>query len=312
MSAPPNWIEVRVIVPLGWHELAAEALALGPCTTVALGATSIASTPPPEGHDFVRTFYLAADDSPALRERVASALGGLAEATGMEELKDLPLEFLPLPAEDYATSWRKSWRPYRLRRGGRELVLLPPWDERSKTPIPDDSLRLVIEPGGAFGSGRHATTRICCGVLLERIKGGERVLDAGSGSGILAVVANLAGAGACLGFDTDPAAQPAAERLARDNHAEQASFRTGDLSCVDPSEGPYDVLLANIYSDVIQAQAANLASRLSPDGWFAFSGCPIFHVKPTLAAIEAAGLRVREQRLRGRWMTFVGEPAGKG
>lgn len=312
MGALSSWIEVRVAVPLGWHELAAEALALGPCTTVILGATSIASDPPPEGHDFVRTFFLASDDSPALRERVAKAIGGLAEATGMEELEDLSLEFLPLPAEDYATSWRKSWRPYRLRRGGRELVLLPPWDERSKAPIPADSLRLVIEPGGAFGSGRHATTRACCGVLLERIQGGERVLDAGSGSGILAVVASLAGAAECLGFDTDPAAQPAAERLALDNHATGANFRTGDLSCVDLDEAPFDVLLANIYSDVIQAQAANLAARLAPDGWFAFSGCPIYHVEPTLAAIEAAGLRVREQRLRGRWMTFVGEPARRG
>lgn len=309
MSAPSSWIEVRVAVPIGWHELAADVLALGPCSTVALGATSIASTPAPDGFDFVRTFFLASDDSPALREQVTTAIDGLAEATGMEELEGLELVFLPLPAEDYATSWRKSWRPYRLRRGGRELVLLPPWDERSKTPIPADSLRLVIEPGGAFGSGRHATTRTCCGVLLERIQGGERVLDAGSGSGILAVVASLAGARECLGFDTDPAAQPAAERLALDNHASAAKFRTGDLSCVGPDEGPFDVLLANIYSDVIQSQAANLAAHLSPQGWFAFSGCPIFHVEPTLAAIEAAGLRVREQRLRGRWMTFVGEPA---
>jgi ribosomal protein L11 methyltransferase len=70
----------------------------------------------------------------------------------------------------------------------------------------------------------------------------------------------------------------------------------------------YDVMLANIYSDVIQAHALELARRLAPGGWFVFSGCPTHHREATLAAIEGAGLRVREHHQRGRWCTFIGGP----
>lgn len=308
MTAPkqaPAWVEARVAVPTGWHEFAAEVLAVGPCTTVAVGAHSVASEPPPPDHEYVRTFFPAADDSPDLRASLQSALDRLAGLTEEPELEGLGIEFLPLPAEDYATSWRKSWRPFRLRRKGRELLVLPAWDRASEETPPAD-LHLWIQPGGSFGSGRHATTRTCMAVLLERIQGGERVLDAGTGSGILAVLARLAGAGEALGFDTDPVSKPAAEELARENNAAGVQFRTGTLDCVAEDEGPFDVVLANIYSDVIQAEAKHLASVLAPGGWFAFSGCPLHHLEATRAAILAAGLHIERERLRGRWMTFVG------
>lgn len=306
LQIPSSWVEARVAVPLGWHELAAEALALGPCTTVAVGAHSVATTDPPDGHDYVRTFFPAADDGPAMRTEVQAALDRLAQRAAVPELEGLTVEFLVLPAEDYATSWRKTWRPFRLRRGGRELALLPSWDPHADRYRPAADLRLLIEPGGSFGSGRHATTRTCLAVLLERIRGGERVLDAGTGSGILAVVARLAGASECLGFDTDPVSQSAANELAQRNDADRTEFRTGTLDCIQVQEGPFDVLLANIYSDVIQSEAGRLARYLAPDGWFAFSGCPLHHLEATREAIQAADLHIDEERLRGRWMTFVG------
>ncbi len=301
----PAWVEARVAVPTGWHELAAEALAIGPCTTVAVGAHSVASKPPPAQHEYVRTFFPAADDGPDLRAKLQAALDRLAGLTEEPELEGLGIDFLPLPPEDYATSWRKSWRPFRLRRKDRELLVLPAWD-RGAEQAPSADLHLWIQPGGSFGSGRHATTRTCMAVLLERIRGGERVLDAGTGSGILAVLARLAGAEEALGFDTDPVSKPAAEELAKENNTSHVQFRTGTLECVASDEGPFDVVLANIYSDVIQAEAARLASVLAPGGWFAFSGCPLHHLEATRAAILAAGLRIDQERLRGRWMTFVG------
>ena len=307
LSIPSSWVEARACVPLGWHELVAEALAIGPCTTVAIGAHSVATAPPDDGYEYVRTFFRSSADGPDLRAKVQSALDQLAERAQVPELKGLSVDFLVLPAEDYATSWRKSWRPFRLRRGGRELALLPSWDPHADRYRPGTDLRLLIEPGGSFGSGRHATTRTCLGVLLERIRGGERVLDAGTGSGILAVVARLAGAEQCLGFDTDPLSQVAASELARDNGADRTEFRTGTLACIENGEGPFDVLLANIYSDVIQANAASLAQLLSTEGWFAFSGCPLQHLDGTRDAILAAGLQIDEERLRGRWATFVGQ-----
>jgi ribosomal protein L11 methyltransferase len=295
----PRWIEVRVLVPRGWCELVAETLAIGPCTSVAFGSPSLGTQVPPDGFDFVRTFVPARDDTHELRARVAAELARLGETTGAGELRHLVPEFKPLPAEDYATSWMKSWKAFRVGR----LCVLAPWS--TSQPRPGDMV-MHLEPGGAFGSGRHATTRTCLRIVLERIRGGERVLDAGSGSGILGVAAAMCGAGAVLGFDLDPAAAPHATELAERNAvADRCRFVTAGFEALDGS-GPFDVVLANIYADVIQARAVDLRAVLAPGGWFAFSGCPVNHAVATRAAIERAGFVIEEERVRGRWHTFVG------
>jgi ribosomal protein L11 methyltransferase len=299
LSAPHAWVEVRVLAPRGWCELVAETLAIGPCTSVAFGRPSLATDEAPDGFDFVRTFVPARDDSPALRREIEAALALLAEATGAGELRNLAPQFKPLPPEDYATSWKKSWKAFRVGR----LCVLAPWS--TGQPRAGD-ITMRLEPGGAFGSGRHATTRMCLRVLLERIRGGERVLDAGSGSGILGVAAAMCGARAVLGFDTDPNAEPHASELAQTNGvADRCRFVTAGLETLTGLP-PFDVVLANIYADVIQAHAAELREALAPAGWFAFSGCPVHHASTTRTAIERAGFVIEEERVRGRWHTFVG------
>lgn len=298
-----SWTEVRVLVPLGWQELVAERLAFGPCTSAAFGRPNLGVEAAPEGFDYVRTFVPNHEDTNELRESLKGAIESLAQLTEVEELAGLRVEFKALPPEDYATSWKKSWKPFRVG----PLCLLPPWDERE---VRAHEKRLTIEPGGSFGSGRHATTRTCLRVLTRRIKGGERVLDAGCGSGILSVATALLGAESALGFDIDSNSEVAGAQLARDNGVDEAcSFRTGGFECLDEAETGYDVVLANIYSDIIQQYATELHDRLAPDGWFAFSGCPAHHELPTVAAIEAAGLVIDEHLVRGRWHTFVGRRA---
>lgn len=300
MSTPLAWTEVRVLVPDGWHELVAERLMFGPCTSAAFGRPSLGVDEAPEGFDFVRVFLSQAEDCPELRAELTERLATLAAATGATELEGLAPSFKQLPPEDYATSWRKSWKPFRVG----PLCLLPPWDPREVGP---GEQRLTIQPGGSFGSGRHATTRTCLRVLTRRIQGGERVLDAGAGSGLLSVAAVMLGAESATGFDIDPNSKLAGEQLAGDNGVAAAcSFRIGGFECLKDSETEFDVVLANIYSDVIQAHALGLAGRLAEDGWFAFSGCPDHHREPTVAAIEAAGLVIEEPLQRGRWHTFVG------
>lgn len=296
-----GWTEIRVDAPVGWHELVAEALAFGPCTTVVLGTTSIAATQPEPGDEAVRTFVHAEADTPALRADIEARLTALVEIVGDDELSGLAPRFKPLPAEDYATSWRKAWKPFRVG----HLVLLPPW--RDEGPPRTTDIRLTIEPGGSFGSGRHATTRTCLRVLGQRIRGGERILDAGAGSGILSVAGTLLGAESALGFDIDPAAGPCGRSLAGDNGvSERCTFRQGDFSVLEDSDTAFDVILANIYADVLQAHAVELAARLAPGGWFAFSGCRIDHRDATVLALEAAGFVIEDERHRGRWVTFVG------
>lgn len=296
-----GWTEVRVDVPLGWQELVGEALSFGPCTTVALGTTSIAARQPDANSEAVRTFVMAKDDNPAFRASVQAKLEALGEAVGVDELRGLKAAFKPLPPEDYATSWRKDWKPFRVGK----LVLLPPW--REEGPPRDTDMRLTIEPGGSFGSGRHASTRTCLRVIDLRIRGGERVLDAGTGSGILSVAATMLGANSALGFDIDPASRTSAEELAESNGvAARCDFREGDFSVLGDDEANFDVVLANIYADVLQAHAAELKRRLAPDGWFAFSGCRVDHRDATVAKMSEVGLEVHEERRRGRWVTLVG------
>ncbi|QDV05239.1 Ribosomal protein L11 methyltransferase [Planctomycetes bacterium Poly30] len=299
-----GWTEVRVDVPQGWQELVAETLNFGPCTTVAFGTTSIAARQPEEGHDAVRTFVMAQDDTPSFRQRVQVKLDELVELIGVEELTGLRADFKPLPPEDYATSWRKDWKPFRVGR----LVLLPPW--REEGPPRESDIRFTIQPAGSFGSGRHASTRTCLRVIDQRIRGGERVLDAGTGSGILSVAATLLGAESAVGFDIDPVSKPTADELAEDNGvAARCDFRPGDFSALREDEIGFDVVLANIYADVLQAHAAEFHRRLAPTGWFAFSGCRFDHRDATVAKMNEVGLRIDEERQRGRWVTFVGARA---
>jgi len=298
-----GWTEVRVDVPLGWQELVAEQFAAAPFTGAVLGEPTVgagAAGAPPEGFDALRAYCPAAADTPALRAAVADGLASLADRAGAAELAGLAAAFRRLPPEDYANSWKKSWRPFRV---GRLCVVAPGWSGAAR---PGD-LRLELEPGGTFGTGRHATTRTCLRVLQERVEPGQRVLDAGTGTGIQTVAAALLGATHGVGFDVDPSSRPAARELARRNGVEpRCEFREGGFEVLDERNRDFDGLVANLYSDLIQRHAAELAARLRAGGWFAVSGCPVHHREPTRAALEAAGLVVERELATGRWHTFEG------
>lgn len=306
MSAPVRWTEVRVLVPEGWLELVGQALAELTEGGAAFGRPSLGTEPAPEGFDHVRGYLPDRDDTPGRRGAILLELARLAEATGAPELADLRVEFRALPPEDYATSWRKTWKPFRVGR----LCILPPGDERE---LRAGDLRLVLEPGGAFGSGRHVTTRECLRAAQERTRPGQRLLDAGSGSGILAVAGVLLGAESARGFDVDPNARPYAEALARENGvADRCTFVTCGFEALDGSVEPFDGVLANLYADVLCAESGRIARALRPGGWFAWSGCESRHATRVLEAISRCDLLLDEMRIRGRWHTFVGSRAPRG
>jgi len=302
MSSAKSWTEIRVVVPDGWGELVSDLFAAAPFTGVAFGPSSLATEPAPAGFGYLRAFVPFDHDDAALRARVRTALDDLAARVGLEELADMTLRFQPLPAEDWANSWKESWRAFRCG----DLAVVPRHFEGVLRPT---DRRMVLDPGGVFGTGRHATTRTCIQVLQQRLKGGEQLLDAGCGTGILAATALLFGAEHVLGFDIDSGAASHFAELMDDNQlGASASFRTGGFEVLGFDE-TFDVVLANIYSDVIAAHAEDLAARIRPGGWFAFSGCPVHHSRETRAAIEMAGLVIEEERIRGLWHTFVGRPA---
>ena len=294
-----NWTEVRVIVPYGWGELVAGLFAASPFTGVAFGPSSLASEPLPEGLGYLRAYVPSDHDSDALRQGVRKRLDELAESVGDDELVGLPVRFHPLPEEDWANSWKKSWKPFRCG----DIAVVP---KHYNGPVRETDKRLVLDPGGVFGTGRHATTRTCIKVIQARMRGGESVLDAGCGTGILAGVALLSGARRVVGFDLDPSAASHFDELMTDNNlSAQATFRAGGFEVLRPDE-QYDVVVANIYSDIIQDHARDLRRVLKSDGWFVFSGCPVHHAVATRKAIAASGLVIEAEHVRGLWHSFEG------
>ncbi len=300
MASPIAWVEVLVSAPQGWGELVAEALALGPCTSVAFGAPSLGTEPAREGWEYVRTYFPENEDSPQLRARIEGELAALAERTGALELADIGVRFRRLPPEDFASSWRKAWKPFRVGR----LTVLPP--EVTRAPRASD-VRMALEPGGAFGTGRHPTTRACLRFLQAESLAGARVLDAGCGSGILAVAAVLLGARAAAGFDIDPHAIPYALALASQNGvAERCQFVAAGFECLSELGPPFDLVLANLYADLIEEHALELAGALRPGGRFALSGVLSEKRASVLKALDCAGLRVEAIAERGRWDAYAG------
>lgn len=302
-SDAESWTEVRVEVPFGWQELVSEALCAGPCKASVIGAAPHGTTPASPGREVVRTYLLDSRDCEEARAEIRARLDALCERVGDPELSDLEPSYRSLPPEDYAETWRKVWKPFRTGR----ICVIPTWDERT---LRDGDMPLRLEPGAVFGSGRHATTRTCLGALQGLVRPGDRVLDAGCGTGILSVAATMLGAESALGFDIDELARPAGNRLARDNGVGAAcTFLEAGFECLEERPGPYDGVIANIYAAIIQEQAATLAASLAPGGWFLFSGCAAMHREPTERAIEAAGLRIHGIHVRGRWHTYRGESA---
>lgn len=299
-GAPLVWREIAVRVPEGWQELVAERLAARFSSGAVFGRASLASEPVPAGVELVRVFA-AGERALAELERDARAeLNELAEQADVPELSSLVVVVRELPPEDFARSWEKRWKPFRV---GRIAVIAP----NASSKLRPSDLALRLEPGGAFGTGRHTTTRSCLRVIGRRIVGGERVLDAGCGNGVLAVAALLCGAERAVGFDVDPHAVPYAEALARENRVlARCDLRAGGFDVLGGSDLRFDAVFANIYADLIQRHAAALASRLAPHGWFVFSGCHRDHRAATEAAIAAAGLAIEARVSTGRWDTYEG------
>ena len=142
--------------------------------------------------------------------------------------------------EDWQNGWRKYYHPMEI---GQRLAVVPSWQEYDT-----DRVKLILDPGLAFGTGGHETTSLCLEALDERVKGGERVLDIGTGSGILAIAALKLGAASAEGVDIDPVAvRTAGENAALNGVADKLTVLVGDLS--DKASGTYDIITANIVAN---------------------------------------------------------------
>jgi ribosomal protein L11 methyltransferase len=198
----------------------------------------------------------------------------LAEVTGSLG-EALPLhEIYPVEDDDWVRKTQAQFLPIRIVEG---LWVVPSWCE----PVAADAINLIVDPGLAFGTGSHATTRLCLEWLAANLRAGQSVLDYGCGSGILAIAAARLGAGVVHGVDVDDMAVAASRVNAALNRVD-AWFGVPDQS----GERTYDVVVANILANPLQLLAPLLAGRTAPHGRIVLSGILEAQVATVAAAYE--------------------------
>ena len=234
--------------------------------------------------------YVPAFDGAAVERAtttVREALGHL-QAFGLRPIGDLQTRMVD--EADWATAWQEHFHVIHL---GRRLVIKPSWRRHHRS---GDEVVIDLDPGMAFGTGLHPTTRLCL-VALEELADRRalgRVLDVGCGSGILSIAAVRLGATRALGVDIDPIAIEATVANARHNRVGKR-VRAHEGS-VPSGEGPFDTVLANLIAGVLVEIAPDLVGELLPGGTLLGSGIFVDREAPTRAALEAAGFRIT-----GRW-----------
>ncbi len=208
---------------------------------------------------------------------------------------------------DWENNWREFYRPIEV---GEKLVVVPEWESCDSERVP-----LRLDPGLIFGTGSHATTRMCLIALEQLVFPGARVLDLGCGSGILGIGARVLGCGEVRGCDIDPKAPDVAMHNASLNGIDGSDFKifAGDVlsdAGMRRSLGEgYDLVLANIVSDVIIPLAPLVPGFLKKDGVFVTSGIIEGRQDEVEAAIRAAGFDITEHRSLEEWHCFVAVPS---
>ncbi|HCO62266.1 MAG TPA: 50S ribosomal protein L11 methyltransferase [Clostridiales bacterium] len=240
-------------------------------------------------------FYVP--DSPEGQRQLRAALAGL------EEFEP---QTVSLREEDWATSWQKYYQPIPV---GERVYIVPQWMRGQQ--VPPGRVALYLNPGLTFGTGSHPTTQLCLELLEEVIQPGDKVLDLGCGSGILAIAALGLGASRAIGVDIDPKAvdvayeNAAMNGVGRDRLTVYAGNVLGDTKLAAKLEpGCNQVVLANIVADVIMPLSKVAGDFMAPGGVFLTSGIIDTRADEVEQAIQANGFTITRRLERNGWCAF--------
>ncbi|MER3400366.1 MAG: 50S ribosomal protein L11 methyltransferase [Thermoflexus sp.] len=297
-----RWLEISVQVPTELADPIAEVLSryvphgiafdYGPPPAV---ETDWERPPPPPPVLTVRAYLPMTEGWEAARHRIEE---------GFWHLRQI----LPFPPPEFRvideTAWEEAWKAhYDVLRVG-SFVIKPSWREAALRP---GELLIELDPGMAFGTGTHPTTRLCLQALAEWLEPGSRILDLGTGSGILAIAAARKGAAVVWALDIDPVAvRVAQENVRRNGVADRVHVREGSLEAARALGEPFDGILANILAPVIvRLCAEGLGDRVRPGGWVVASGFFAGEQEEAVGqAMAAAGLRVRARWEEDGWVAL--------
>jgi len=244
----------------------------------------------------IKTYIPAGEEGAEARRRLEEGLWHLSQ------LYPLPRPtFRVLPYEDWATAWKQHFPILHI---GRRLVICPPWLEYHPRP---DEVMVELEPGMAFGTGLHPTTRMCLVALEELVRPGMRVLDLGTGSGILAIVAARLGARSVLARDIDPmAVRVARANVAANEVADRVQVERGSLG--DLRAETWQVIVVNILAGTIIALLEEgLARYLAPEGKLVAAGIIEDQMEEVGRTFASQGLAISDCKQEGDWVTLIGQ-----
>ena len=239
----------------------------------------------------LNAYFGAEHDSRQIRREVEAKLRGL----GIES--EVRIDWVE--EEDWEAGWRRFFKPVRV---SPRLVVHPSWIPVAAEP---EQIAIVIDPQMAFGTGRHESTRLCLRALEEYLRPGDRCLDLGTGSGVLAIAAVRLGAGAVLGVDVDPrAVENARENLAA-NEVGQTQVEVCQGSIEQIGEQVFDLVLANIQSSALRPLLGPVFRVLEKGGVVLFSGLLSREELAFCAWVEDAGMRVEKVLAENEWICVV-------
>ena len=304
-----QWLEVSVITDGEAAEAVAEALRpLAYNDGVVLEQLGDADNLDPtalEPEVTVKIFLPGEEDTPATRRRIEEILYFLGRLYPIPEPS-----FRRLEEQDWANAWKAHYQPFRI---GRRIWIQPSWVSAEETGAAEgeEMVTLTLDPGMAFGTGLHPTTQTCLQALEQLVRPGDRVLDVGTGSGILAIAAARLGAERVLAVDTDPeAVKAAAENAALNDVAGAVEVRAGGLESV--LSGQWQVVVVNILAPIIVAmlRGGALMARVAPEGRLILSGIIDQQLEDVEAALADAGASSLEHLVVRDWVTVIAGWAG--
>ena len=237
--------------------------------------------------------YLPAEQS------VAEAMAFLRERLAAAELNPLKVETVGVHEEDWANSWKEYYKPLRI---GKRLVIVPAWE---KYEAEADDLIVRMDPGMAFGTGTHETTRLVIQLLEKYTQAGCRMLDVGTGSGILAICASKLGAAECFAYDIDPMAVRVANENIKDSGLTNIECKVSDLLKQADRSRPYDLICANLVADIIIRMVPDLAPFMDKHTVLLASGIITARADDVINCFEQYGYEIVEKSVENDWCALA-------
>ena len=210
------------------------------------------------------------------------------------------IKMIGLNEEDWANAWKAYYKPIKI---GQRMVIVPAWE---KYRAEEHELVVRMDPGMAFGTGTHETTRLVIGLLETYTTPGVRMLDVGTGSGILAICASKLGAGECKAYDIDPMSVRVARENIKDSGLTNITCDQSDLlRSVDLEGGKYGLVCANIVADIIIRMTPDVHKYIADDGVLLASGIIMERSADVVNCFEAHGFEIVERAEENGWCALA-------